>query len=44
MLDPVEVAFRKDWMRNMNDSVGVDRRVTQEDALKILSTVQAHGA
>jgi hypothetical protein len=41
MLDPVEVAFRKDWMRNMNDSVGVDRRVTQEDALKILSTVQA---
>ncbi len=40
MLDQPEVAFRKDWMRNMND--GMRRRVTQSDAKRILSTVQSN--
>lgn len=39
MLDQPEVAFRKDWMRNMNDSMDLNRRVTPADAQKILSTV-----
>jgi hypothetical protein len=41
MLDPVEVAFRKDWMRNMNNSRSLDRRVSADDAQKILDTVKA---
>ncbi len=37
MLDQPEVAFRKDWMKSMNS--GMDRRVTEADARKILETV-----
>jgi hypothetical protein len=40
MLDPVEVAFRKDWMRNMNDPRSIGRRMTSDDAQKILDTVK----
>jgi hypothetical protein len=40
ILDPVEVAFRKDWMRNMNDTRSLNRRVSAEDAQKILDTVK----
>jgi hypothetical protein len=38
ILDQPEVAFQKDWMRRMNS--GMNRRVTQEDAEKILSAVR----
>jgi hypothetical protein len=41
MLDPVEVAFRKDWMRNMNDTRSLGRRISADDAQKILDTVRA---
>lgn len=41
MLDPAEVAFKKDWMRDINDdSPGVSRDVTQEDADKILAAAR----
>jgi hypothetical protein len=41
MLDPAEVAFRKDWMRNMNNSRQVGGRVSEDDAKRILSVVKA---
>ena len=41
MLDPAEVAFKKDWMRDVNDaSVGVSKDVTDEDAQKILAAAR----
>ena len=40
MLDEPEAAFRKDWRRDMNDTMDIDRRVSEADAQKILSTVQ----
>jgi len=37
MLDPTQVAFRKNWLRDVNnDRPGVSRDVTDEDAQKIL--------
>lgn len=39
MIDPPEVAFRKDWMRNMNKSPG--RRVTQADAEQIVAAARS---
>ncbi len=40
MLDQPQVAFRKDWMKNMNQ--GMSRRVTESEAKEILSTVQSN--
>src|SRR5262245_19966366 len=41
MLDPAEVAFKKDWMRDVNDaSVGVSKDITDEDAQKILAAAR----
>jgi hypothetical protein len=40
MVDPVEVAFRKDWMKSVNDSVSMSQRVTQEDAEKIAAAAR----
>ena len=41
MLDPAEVAFKKDWMRDVNDaSAGVSKDVTDEDAQKILAAAR----
>jgi hypothetical protein len=41
MIDPVEVAFRKDWMKDVNDSrVGLSGRITQEDAEKIAAAAR----
>jgi len=42
MLDQPEVAFRKDWMRNMNQGMG--SRVTEKEAKEILATVQTNTA
>ena len=42
MLDPTEVAFRKDWLRNMNDSrAGVSRDISQKDADRILAAARS---
>lgn len=36
MIDPTQVAFRKDWMRNINHERGVTRQVTEDEARQIL--------
>lgn len=41
MLDGADVAFRKDWLRNMNNSRQLSGRVSEADAKKILSLVKA---
>src|SRR5512137_2957478 len=41
MIDPTEVAFQKDWMKNMNDPRReLSRRISQEDAERILETAR----
>jgi len=43
MIDPTEVAFRKDWLKQMNQpSVSLSRRVTEEDAAKILEAARSN--
>jgi hypothetical protein len=43
IIDPAEVAFRKDWLRSVNKStVGVSRDVTQADADKILAEARSN--
>lgn len=42
MLDPTEVAFRKDWQRDQNRSrLELSRRISDEDARRILSDAQS---
>lgn len=36
MIDPTQVAFRRDWMRNINNERGVTRQVTEDEAKQIL--------
>lgn len=41
MIDPTEVAFDKDWMKEINRSTpGVSRDVTEQDAEKIIAAVR----
>lgn len=40
MIDPAEVAFRKDWVRDMNSGRSLVGRVTEADAKKIMSLVK----
>ena len=41
MLDPTEVAFAKDWQRDLNTStVGLSRRISDDDAQKIADQVR----
>lgn len=40
MIDKPEVAFRKNWLRDVNRGMG--RRIDDEDARKILATVQSN--
>ncbi|RPI13495.1 MAG: DUF3313 domain-containing protein [Lysobacterales bacterium] len=40
MLDPTEVAFKKDWMKDLNRQRSPGARVSQEDADKILSAAR----
>ena len=35
LLDPAEVAFRRDWIRSVNRSRSASRRIREEDALRI---------
>ena len=41
IIDPTQVAFNKDWMKQMNQSSrGASRKIEQEDADKILAAAQ----
>jgi hypothetical protein len=42
LLDPTQVAFRKDWMKSMNESRDLGRRVTDEDAAKIMEAARSN--
>lgn len=42
MLDKTEVAFRKDWLKNMNDTRSVSRRIDDEQAAKIMAAASAN--
>jgi hypothetical protein len=41
MLDPTEVAFKKNWVRDMNDSVSTSRRMTDGDVAKIMEAARS---
>lgn len=42
MLDPTEVAFRKDWKKDMNEGTSLSRQVTDQDAQKIIDTARSN--
>lgn len=43
MVDPTEVAFRKDWLKEMNQpGVSLSRHVTQDDVAKILEAARSN--
>src|SRR6476659_4812582 len=42
MVDPTEVAFHKDWMKNMNDRRDVSRMVNDEKAQEILAAARTN--
>jgi Protein of unknown function (DUF3313) len=42
MLDKTEVAFRKDWLKNMNDTRSVSRRIDDEEAAKIMAAASSN--
>lgn len=43
MVDPTEVAFRKDWMKSINeDRTNPTRRVTEQDAAEILAAARSN--
>ena len=41
MIDPVQVAFRKGWQKDMNMSRGGTRRISDEDAQRIAQAVRS---
>jgi hypothetical protein len=41
LIDEPEVAFDKDWMRNMNETRSLSRRVSQEDAEQIAAATRS---
>jgi hypothetical protein len=42
MVDPTEAAFSKNWIRSQNDERDLSRRVTEEDAQKILAAARSN--
>lgn len=42
MIDPTQVAFQKDWMKRMNDTRDLSRRVSQEEADQILAAARTN--
>jgi hypothetical protein len=44
MVDPTQVAFHKDWLKNMNDRRDVSRKVTEEHAKEILEAARTNFA
>jgi hypothetical protein len=41
MLDPVQVSFRKGWLKDVNRSRGVSRKVTEQDAEQIAAAMRS---
>jgi hypothetical protein len=41
MIDPVQVSFRKDWVKEANRSRGVSRRIDDKDAEQIAQTARS---
>jgi hypothetical protein len=41
MLDKTEVAFHKDWLKNMNDTRSVSRRIDEDEAAKIMAAASS---
>ncbi len=44
MVDPTQVAFHKDWMKNMNNRRDVSRKVTEEHAKDIIDAARTNFA
>ena len=44
MVDPVVIAFRKDWMKRINDTAPLSQRVSQDDAEKIAASARENFA
>ncbi len=42
MLDKTEVAFRKDWLKNMNDTRTVSRKIDDDEAAKIMAAASSN--
>jgi hypothetical protein len=42
MLDKPEVAFRRDWLRSMNSTRSVNRRVTDQDVQRIMEAARSN--
>ena len=42
MLDKTEVAFRKDWQKNMNDTRSMSRKIDDEQAAKIMAAASSN--
>ena len=42
MLDKTEVAFRKDWQKNMNDTRSVSRKIDDDEAAKIMAAASSN--
>lgn len=42
MLDKTEVAFRKDWLKNMNDTRSVSRRIDDDEVAKIMAAASSN--
>ena len=40
LIDPTEVAFKQDWLRNYNESAPFDQKVTDEQAQAIMAAVR----
>jgi hypothetical protein len=41
MIDPVQVSFRKDWVKETNRSRGTSRRISDQDAQQIAQTARS---
>ncbi len=44
MVDPTQVAFHKDWMKDMNDRRDLSRKVTEEQAKDIIDAARTNFA
>lgn len=42
MLDKTEVAFRKDWLKNMNDTRSMSRKIDDEEVAKIMAAASSN--
>jgi len=42
MIDPTQVAFKKDWVKSVNDQKSLSEKVSEEDAQKILAAARTN--